>query len=393
MEVKLSALIGSAFGESRKALRSGATELIEQGGRGSGKSSYLSVELLLQLLKHPDCHALALRKVGNTLRTSVYAQLLWAVGALGLTGRFRCSLSPMEMEYLPTGQRILFFGMDDPGKLKSLKLPTGYIGILWFEELDQFDEEEVRSVEQSAFRGGEFSLSLKSFNPPANAAHWVNRLEEKPGRFLHRSTYLELPERWLGSRFLADAEHLKRINPTLYDNEYMGLPVGVGQRVFPNLVLGKVDSSRFSLAVCGVDWGWWPDPWAANRVAFDQRENKLYILEERRRHRIPNRDSARLVADMVLPGELILADGAEPKSIADYRTAGLNCRAAKKGPGSIRYGMKWLQSLEAIVVDPKICPETAKEFSAYCYRDGEYPDGDNHHIDAVRYAAGAFWRR
>ena len=214
--MKISEIIGSGFGGSRKAVRNGCTELIESGGRGSGKSSYLSIELILQLIKHPGCHALVLRKVGATLRASVYAQVLWAVSALGVQDYFRFSLSPMEAEYLPTGQKILFFGMDDAGKLKSIKMPFGHIDIMWFEELDQFGAEEVRSAEQSVLRGGDFSLSLKSFNPPMDPKHWVNCLEEKEGRYRHHSTYLEMPESWLGRRFLQDAEHLKRVNPALY---------------------------------------------------------------------------------------------------------------------------------------------------------------------------------
>ena len=244
MEIRLSELVGKGFWGSHRAIRDGCNELVEAGGRGSGKSSYLSIELLLQLLKHPQCHAVVLRKVASTLRTSVYAQLLWAMDALHLTDYFRCSLSPLEMEYLPTGQKILFFGMDDAGKLKSLKMPRGYIGLAWFEELDQFDAEEVRSAEQSLFRGGEFSLSLKSFNPPAGEKHWANQyfLEEKVGKFAHKSTYLELPEAWLGERFLGDAAHLKKVNPPLYGLEYLGIPLGSGEEVFPNLVLAGIPS-------------------------------------------------------------------------------------------------------------------------------------------------------
>ena len=392
MEIRLSELIGGGFRSSREALRSGAGEIIELGGRGSGKSSYLSVELVMQLLKHPGCHALVLRKVANTLRTSVFAQVQWAVAQLGLRGRFKVSLSPLEMEYLPTGQKILFFGMDDAGKLKSLKLPWGHVGILWFEEMDQFTEEEVRSCEQSVLRGGDFALTLKSFNPPPDRQHWVNGIEEKPGRFFHRSTYLELPPAWLGPRFLADAEHLKRVNPVLYENEYLGLPVGVGNRVFPNLRLEAFERG-FESSVCGIDWGWWPDPWVFVRVAFDRKENVLYILDELRRVRCGNSETARLVGQKVPTGTLILADSAEPKSIADYRSEGLNCRAAPKGGGSRRYGIKWLQSLEAIVIDPQRCPETAKEFAAWCYEDGGLPEHDDHCIDAVRYACTWFWRK
>ena len=456
MIIKLSDLVGAGFWESHRAIRNGCNELVEAGGRGSGKSSFLSVELILQLLKHPSCHAVVLRKVAATLRTSVYPQLLWAVHALGLTGYFRCSLSPLEMEYLPTGQKILFLGMDDAGKLKSLKMPWGYVGLAWFEELDQFDAEEVRSAEQSLFRGGTFSLSLKSFNPPGNEKHWANCYFDQPkeGKFAHKSTYLELPREWLGERFWADAEHLRQVNPTLYSLEYLGVPVGSGDLVFPNLVLvgattpapcGGTLSSRRGLGAvygtdesvpyggerggrpsqsrlapcqlpqrgsvtspagggvaagdgegfpkaCGVDWGWWPDAWAFNRVAYDAENRILYILKELHCYRTGNRETGLMIKNIIPSGETVVADAAEPKSISDYRQLGLCCRGAKKGPGSVAYGLKWLQSLAAIVIDPEACPETAREFAACRYVDGVVPDRDNHHIDAVRYASQTFWR-
>ena len=126
-----------------------------KGGRGSTKSSFMSVEFILFLLQHPQCHGVVLRKIANTLRNSVYAQIQWAIGALGLQNKFRCTVSPMEITYLPTGQKILFFGLDKPEKLKSIKLPFGYIGLDWFEEADQFaGEAEIRNVKQSTLRGG-----------------------------------------------------------------------------------------------------------------------------------------------------------------------------------------------------------------------------------------------
>lgn len=395
MEIRLSSLIGPSFYPSHAAVKNGAREIVESGGRGSGKSSYLSIEFLLQLLKHPDCHGAVLRKVGATVRTSTYAQLKWAAGALGLGTYFRFSLNPLEAEYLPTGQKILFLGLDDPGKLKSLKMPFGYIGITWFEELDQFTAEEVRSAEQSLLRGGDYSVSLKSFNPPPDPSHWANLyvLQPKAGKFCHHSTYLELPPHWLGERFIRDAEHLKQVSPVLYDNEYLGKAVGQGDAVFANIRLESIDEKSFERVISGVDWGWWPDPWAFNRASYDSRSRTLYIFEEATRHRASNRDTAQLVKSRTAPGEIIAADGAEPKSVADYRAFGLSCRAVEKGQGSVAYSMKWLQSLDAIVIDRERCPETAKEFLSYRYRDGQYPDRDNHHIDAVRYATATLWRR
>ena len=409
MTCKLSELISPAFFDVHRQIKAGkVTELLAKGGRGSTKSSYISLELILQLLLHPQCHAIVLRKVDKTLRTSVYAQICWAIAALGLGSRFKCTVSPMECTYRPTGQKILFFGMDDPGKLKSLKVPFGYIGLLWFEELDQFDgPEQVRNVEQSCLRGGPYALTFKSFNPPASARSWANRyaLEQRPGKLVHHSTYQTTPAQWLGPRFLADAEHLQATNPVAYRHEYGGEVVGSGTAVFENLRLEEIpDDLRtgFDRPLHGVDWGWYPDPWAYNAVHYDAARRTLYILDELTRRRTSNKDTATLLQERGLTGaDLITADSAEPKSVGDYRAFGLACKAAQKGPGSVNYSMKWLQGLAAIVIDPAVCPDTAREFSEYEYerdaRTGEvlpgYPDLNNHHIDAVRYATECIWKR
>ena len=404
---RLTEIISPAFYGSHRAVQSGELrELEEKGGRGSGKSSFLSVELLLLLLQHPDCHAIVLRKVGKTLRNSVYAQILWAISRLGLEPLFKCTLEPMECSYLPTGQKILFFGLDDPGKLKSIKVPFGHIGIGWLEELDQFaGPEEVRNVEQSLFRGGEFAFCFKSFNPPASRRSWVNReaLEHKPGRLVHHSTYLTTPPEWLGEKWLADAEFLKQTNPTAYRHEYLGEVVGCGRAVFENLQLreiGEAEIRRFDRVAAGVDWGWYPDPWAFNRVHYDAGRRTLYIFDELTRFRTPNRETWALVLERIGPEETVTADSAEEKSVSDYRAMGIRCRGAEKGPGSVSYSMKWLQGLAGIVIDPVRCPDTAKEFSEYEYQAdaaGEilegYPDCRNHHIDAVRYATNRIWKR
>ena len=408
MTCKLSDIISPAFVEPHRAIKAGTiNELVEKGGRGSAKSSHLSVEVILELLRHPDCHAVVMRKVGNTLRTSVYAQICWAIAELGLTDRFRCTVSPMECVYRKTGQKIMFFGLDDPGKLKSIKVPFGYIGIAWFEELDQFDgPEQVRNVEQSLFRGGAYSMCFKSFNPPAMARNWANRyvLESKPGKLVHHSTYLTTPPEWLGPRFIDDAEHLKSVNETAYRHEYLGEVVGSGTQVFENLGITAISDyqiTQFDRILSGVDWGWYPDPFAFNRMHYDAGRKTLYIFDEVTRRRTSNRDTAELVKQRIAPGELVTADSAEEKSCEDYRSYGIRCRGAEKGPGSVNYSMKWLQSLEHIIIDPERCPDTVKEFTEYEYeRDDKtgdvlpgYPDLDNHHIDAVRYATNRIWKR
>lgn len=405
---KLSDLVSPAFAESHLAVKSGSINgLVEKGGRGGAKSSFISIEVILLLLKHPECHAVVMRKVGNTLRSSVYAQICWAIASLGLSSRFKRTVSPMECTYIPTGQKILFFGLDDPGKLKSIKVPFGYIGIGWFEELDQFDgPEQVRNVEQSLFRGGSFSFCFKSFNPPAMARNWANRyaLESKPGKRVHHSTYRTTPEAWLGPRFLADAEHLKATNETAYRHEYLGEVVGCGTAVFENLELRELSDeeiSGFDRITSGVDWGWYPDPWAFNRMHYDAGRRTLYIFDELTRRRTSNQDTAALVKSRIPEDELVIADSAEEKSVSDYCAFGIRCRGADKGPGSVNYSMKWLQALPKIVIDPYRCPDTAKEFTEYEYerdsKTGEvlegYPDLNNHHIDAVRYGTNRIWKR
>ena len=405
---KLSEILSPAFREPHRAIKTGSiNELVAKGGRGSGKSSFVSVELILLLLRHPDCHAVVLRKVANTLRTSVYAQICWAIAELGLTSRFRCTVSPMECTYLPTGQKILFFGLDDPGKLKSIKVPFGYIGMVWFEELDQFDgPEQTRNVEQSVFRGGPHSFCFKSFNPPAMARNWANKyvLEQKAGRMVHHSTYLTTPPEWLGPRFLADAEHLKETNEIAYRHEYSGEVVGSGTAVFENLRLEPITDKQIQSLdyhYFGQDFGWYPDPNAFVGCAYESADRTLYIYEEFRGWRQSNAVWAEKIRHHM--DDLIIADPSAggDRNVADFRDYGFRMREAKKGPGSVAYGIKWLQALRAIVIDPERCPETAKEFSEYEYerdvKTGEvlegYPDAANHSIDAARYALEPVWKQ
>ena len=405
---KLSELVSPAFSGPHRSVRNGEiSELVLKGGRGSAKSSYVSLELLLQLKKHPNCHAVVLRRVANTLRTSVYAQVCWAIAELGMSRAFKCTVSPMECVCRSTGQRIMFFGLDDPGKLKSIKVPFGYIGLAWFEELDQFDgPEQVRSVEQSLFRGGPWSFCFKSFNPPAMARSGANRyvLEPRADRLVHHSTYLTTPEKWLGPRFVADALHLRETNETAYRHEYLGEVVGSGAAVFENLRLEAVSDGQIAALdyhYFGQDWGWYPDPNHFAGCAYDSGARTLYIYEELRGWRQSNAAWAEKLRRHM--DDLILADpgGGGGRNVADFRAYGFRMREARKGPGSVAYGIKWLQSLAAIVIDPERCPETAKEFSEYEYerdpRTGEvlegYPDAANHSIDAVRYALEPVWKR
>ena len=403
--------IAPAFYPLHKAVkRHDYTHYTLLGGRGSTKSSCVSIEVLLLIKRQPGMHAVVFRKVAATMRDSVFAQYIWAIGKLGLDSEFTTRLSPMEIIYKPTGQKILFRGLDDWSKIKSIKVPFGYIGITHFEELDQFaGREEIRRTLQSTMRGGKQYWNFESYNPPPTQANWVNQdaIKQRDDRMIHKSCYLDVPPEWLEEQFFLEAEELRRTNEKAYRHEYLGEITGTGGSVFENIVARAVSGAEiagFDRIYHGVDFGWYPDPWAYVQCAYNPATRKLIIFREASQHKQNNQQTAELLLTMGAPrpgdGTHLICDSAEPKSIADYQAAGLSAIGAEKGPNSVAYSHKWLQGLSEIVIDPARCPETWKEFSEYEYertRAGEiisgYPDKDNHLIDATRYAMNLLWRQ
>lgn len=408
-ELKLPAeLVGAAFVDLyRDIVAGGHGEYVLKGGRGSAKSSFVALVIIERLMTREEEHAVAMRQVGATLKDSVYARLCWAIQRLGLEGEFECKLMPLEIVRKATKQRIYFRGADDPSKLKSLTPPFGHVGMVWLEELDQFGGEgAVRNIEQSLIRGGE-GVVFKTYNPPASRINWVNRSVAIPkeSRLVHHSTYLDVPESWLGRRFIEEAEYLKETNPTAYAHEYLGECVGSGGAVFENLTVREISDSEieaFDRVYNGIDWGWYPDPFRFCRCGYIAAERRLFIFDELGGNKLPNRVIAEKLREKGIGyGDRITADsgGEGPKSIEDLKSAGFMVRGAVKGPGSVEYSMKWLCGLREIVIDNRRCPLAAKEFVEYEFetRGGEivggYPDRDNHSIDAVRYALEEVWRR
>ena len=390
-------------------MRGGHSEYWLRGGRGSTKSSFISIAIVLGLWQDECANAIVYRRVGNTIKDSVYEQIIWAIDTLGLTQYFRLRKSPLEVERIRTGQRILFRGADDPMKSKSIKLKRGhFFKFLWFEELAEFrGMDDVRTIKQSIFRGVSKAYTFYSYNPPKSAQSWVNSaaMKDTPGRLVHSSSYLDVPPEWLGEAFIREAEILKEVNERAYRNEYLGEVTGTGGNVFENLVLREIDDAEikgFGYTYAGLDFGWFPDPTHFVRCAYDPARRRLWVYDEYRTVKTPNREifDHLVAAKGLTPGEEVIADSAEQKSIHDLRSYGMRCTGATKGPGSVTASIKWLQSLAEIIVDPRRCPETAREFQAYEYertREGEfvaaYPDENNHAIDAVRYAMNRVWLR
>ena len=395
------------------------------GGRGSTKSSFVGgICIPLLIVQNPNIHAVCFRKIANTIQTSIYPQVTWGIYQMGLEDLFHIPKTYSNpITFLPTGQRIMFMGLDDPMKTKSLKLPFGYVGVTWFEELDQYaGENELRTVTQSTMRGGDKFWDFRTFNPPISKNNWANEytdaVETRDNTLVVRNTYKDVPEEWLGPQFIEEAEELLAINPRAYEHEYMGVPTGTGGDVFQNAQdldmeqLTDVEDFEgnklplwrtFDRIYNGIDWGFAKDPFRFVRMHFDPARLDLYIFDEYTAVKTRNEEVFKDLYEYenkLSTEELVIADSAEPKSIADFKAYGAFIRPADKGPDSVRYGIKWLQGLRHIYIDKRRCPETYKEFVNYEYetdRDGNfisaYPDENNHSIDAVRYAMEKYANR
>ena len=380
-------------------------EYVFKGGRGSTKSTTVGMTVVELMKNNHDIHAVVCRKVGNTIKDSVYNKIKWAIGKQEFKEEFDSKLSPMEITLKSTGQKIYFRGADDPDKIKSINPEFGYIGILWFEELDQFaGPEEIRKIEQSAIRGGDTAWIFKSFNPPKTMNNWANKyvLEPKENRVVHSSTYLDVPSGWLGQPFIDEAEHLKEVNPNAYEHEYMGIANGNGGNVFEYLEIRDItdeEISHMDRIFAGVDYGWYPDAFCYLRTYYDSAREKIYLIDELYVNKWSNAKTAEWIKKKGYDDYTMICDSAEPKSVNDFRDAGLPARGAIKGPGSIEYGFKFLQT-KTIVIDPKRTPNAYKEITEYEYdRDKEgnvisgYPDGNDHAISALRYAYEPLFNR
>lgn len=377
-----------------------------KGGRGSLKSSFAAIEIILGIVNDEQANALVVRKVKDTVRKSVFETLLWAIDRLDLNEAFRHTYSPAEIIYIPTGQKIMMVGLDDPKKLKSIKVKRGYIKLLWFEELEEFSSmDEIRNVRQSVRRGGDTFVEFLSYNPPRDPAAWVNEecLIEEDGKIVHESNYLDAPREWLGEQFLIDAENLKRRDPLKYEHEYMGQSVGRAKQIvfhgkweereFETHALPDIYQSRFFY---GADWGFSVDPTALIRcyIVHENGETNLYIDHEGGGHGI---EIDELPDEFDLMPDIkrwrIYGDSARPETISYVANRGYDVQSAPKWKGSVEDGVEYIKSFDRVIIHPR-CVRTIDEFKKYSYKVDRHTleilpvlqDKHNHWIDALRYA-------
>lgn len=403
MSKRISEIINKNFYEFWKVINSNNYLFhVLKGGRASAKSTHIAIWLVLALMKYPVT-CLCIRKVGNTLAESVFEQLKEAIEILNVGHVWKIQKSPLQLIYIPRGNKFIFRGADDPAKIKSIKMSKFPIAFVWFEELAEFKtEEEVSTIVNSVLRAelpDELTYKvIYSYNPPKRKQSWVNKKFETQfipdNTYIHHSTYLDNPH--ISKAFIEEANETKKNNEFKYRWEYLGEPIGSGVVPFSNLVFRTItdeEIASFDNIRQGNDFGYATDPMAFVRLHYDKKKRAIYFIDEIYGVKMSIRELAQQIKAKKYDDFPITCDSAEPRSIAELREHGIKALKAKKGPGSIEFGENWLDDLEAIVIDVKRTPNIAREYENIDYqtdKDGnirpKLEDKDNHSIDSTRYA-------
>lgn len=373
---------------------------VVKGSRGSKKSTTTALWIIYNMMKYPLANTLVVRRVFNTHKDSTWTQLKWAVNVLGVSHLWNFSKSPLEATYIPTGQKILFRGLDDPMSITSITVEVGYLCWAWFEEAFQImNEDDFNKVDMS-IRGelplGYFKQITLTFNPWSEK-HWLKK------RFfdVEDEDILALTTTYKVNEFLGDDdrnifEKMKKNNPRRYKIEGLGewgIAEGLVYENFKELEFDIEEISKKSnvISLFGLDFGYTNDPTAFIALLVDKEDNSIYIFDEIYRKALTNKDIYNEISYKGYSKERIIADSAEPKSIEELKRLGLRrIKAARKGKDSILFGIQKLQDYK-IYVHPK-CENTLVELNNYIWdnKDGQILnkpiDDYNHLMDALRYA-------
>jgi phage terminase large subunit len=374
---------------------------VVKGGRGSKKSTTTALNIIYRMMEYPLANTLVVRKVQDTQKDSTYAQLKWAAKQLQVAHLWNFKLSPLEAIYIPTGQKILFRGLDDPLKITSITVDTGYLCWAWFEEAYQIMNEDDFDKVDMSIRGelpdGYFKQITITFNP-WNEKHWLK------SRFFDASSdnTLAITTNYECNEFLGDDdrslfEWMKQNKPKRYRVEGLG-DWGVSEGLIfddwqeKDFDWHEITKRKNGISCFGLDFGYTNDPTAFIASIVDTDAKELYIFDEHYQRAMLNNDIAEMLKYKGFSKERITADCAEPKSIEEIRQYGIwNMQAANKGKDSITNGIQLLQQFK-IYVHPK-CVNTIVELSNYVWvtdKTGKLLnkpiDEYNHLMDALRYS-------
>jgi len=388
---RLSTVVGQGYDDfwsSKKRYR------VLKGGKGSKKSSVAALNFIWRLMKYPKSNLLVVRAVMNTHRDSTFAQLKWAQERLGVSKLFKNTVSPLEMTYIPTGQKILFRGFDDVLKLASTTVESGYLCWVWVEEAFEIESlEDFEKLDLSVPRGAVpepiFKQTTLTFNPWSEK-HWLKaRFFDKESEDTDTFSTNYLINEFLDETDRAVFERLKAEHPRRYAVAGLG-EWGISEGlIYENWTVGipNTESDEWE-AFFGLDYGYTTDPTAFIAIKVNKKEKLIYIFDEIYARKMLNCDIAAAITAKGYAKERIRADSAEPKSNDDLKRLGLRrILPSVKGKDSVINGIMNISEYK-ILVNPS-CKNTISELYSYCWKKDEKnipEDKNNHLMDALRYA-------
>lgn len=378
---------------------------VVKGSRSSKKSTTTALNIIYRMMEYGSQglypNTLVVRKVGRTLQESCYFQLKWAIHKLEVDHLWDCKTSPLSMTYIPTGQKILFRGLDDPLKITSVTVEIGVLCWLWLEEAYEITSEDEFDTVDESIRGDSGALFKQvtiTFNP-WNERHWLKkRFFDKPNEDVFAITTNYLCNEFLDENDLRLFESMKQRNPRRYQVAGLG-----NWGIIDGLIFENWEEKEFTLldlnkqckTFCGMDFGYTNDPTAFLIGFIDTNKKEIWIWDELYKKALVNREIATEIESMGYKKEVITCDSAEPKSIEELKQLGLRAKAARKGKDSIMNGIQFIQDFK-IYIHPR-CTNFLTEISNYSWQKDRFgkainvpEDSFNHLMDALRYGTESF---
>ena len=405
LKLKLSEVVGKgykSYWESRHRYR------IIIGGRGSKKSTTAALWHIANMIKYRDANTLVIRKIDRTHKDSTFAQLIWAINKLGVSSLWKVKFSPLELILTPTGQKILFRGLDDPMSITSITVSSGYLCWVWFEEFFQVNKESDFDMIDLGIRGDVPEPLFKSITGtmnPWNEKHWIKaRFFDKhdSDTFTQITTYKQ--NEFLGKDDIALFDKMMIQNPRRYKVEGLGEWGTSEGLIYDNWEERNFDKDKLISenpklqSGFGLDFGYTTDPTAFVCFLVDRENKEIYVYDEHYQKGMLNNQIADMIKYKGYAKEEIIADSSEPKSIEEIKRNGvLRIKPAAKGRDSVNNGIQFVKQFR-LIVHPS-CLSTILELNNYSWKDNragekinEPNDDYNHILDALRYGLEKFQR-
>lgn len=396
IKLSMKKIVGSGYGDFWKTKK---RYRVCKGSRGSKKSKTTALSMIVNLLKYPQANALVVRRYQNTLRDSCFSDLKWAIERLHVEHLFSSITNPLMITYNPTGQVILFRGLDEGTKVTSISVPKGVLCFVWIEEAYEITNEDDFNKLDMSIRGevpeGLYKQITLTFNP-WSANSWLKaRFFDHPDE----NTFIKTTT-WECNEWLDEADRriflsMKENNPRRYRIEGEG-EWGIAEGlIYENWMVEEFDPKEVRKhggvkAAFGLDFGY-TDPNALTCCLVDPAVKKIYVFDEWYETGATNQQIARAIQEKGYGGQRIICDSAEPKSIAELRDEGIHAESSRKGRDSVTYGIQLLQNYW-FIIHPR-CQNFIREISNYCWakdragRPTDRPDHEfSHGMDSIRYA-------